>query len=562
MRFLPRHLNHRTTLLVAIILCVTGIISGWLGAARQSDRLVASMGDHAAIMVRHFAENCARFLVLEDYAELETFLLKSAELPNVTHLLVCEPDGRIVGDISQNRAGELVSAEGSRKIPPPSGTTPSHAISGETLTFWQPITSGKLLGWIRADFSLASIRQAQLVTWRQNLGLALIWVIVSASLILIILRPTAVVLGKLTLFARSLHECKGNQIEVHHDTIEIEALEEALNYASTRLLTTERQLISDRERLAKSEENYRQLLDTIQEGIWVIDQHAITTFVNPRMAEILGYAPEEMLGRHLFTFMDDQGRAVAEQNIERRKAGIKEQHDFEFIRKDGNRIYTRLETGPIFDHDGVYVGSIAAVADITARKEAEARVQESEERLRLTLEATRIGIWDWDVQNDQWYASPVYYTMLGYPPEPGPADRNAWLERVHPDDRALVAKKIQDVLTRDFKSYQYEARIRHADGSYRWQQVQGFGMRRDADGKVTRMLGIRMDIHERKIAERQLETLNADLDQRVQERTTELQEKNEELERLNRIFVGRELRMVELKERIKELEKQESSTVS
>jgi PAS domain S-box-containing protein len=75
---------------------------------------------------------------------------------------------------------------------------------------------------------------------------------------------------------------------------------------------------------------------------------------------------------------------------------------------------------------------------------------------------------------------------------------------VHPDDQACVNEKIQAVLTSDFKGYQYEARLRHADGAYRWQHVQGMSVKRDEDGKVTRMLGIRMDITERKRAEEAL----------------------------------------------------------
>lgn len=127
---------------------------------------------------------------------------------------------------------------------------------------------------------------------------------------------------------------------------------------------------ADRE-LRKSEERYRQLLDTIQEGVWVIDRDSKTTFANPRLAEMLGYSVAEMMGRPLFDFMDDRGRKIAEGNVERRRRGIKEQHDFEFVRKDGARIYTRLETGPILDEAGEYAGAIAAVADISERRKAE-----------------------------------------------------------------------------------------------------------------------------------------------------------------------------------------------
>jgi len=123
--------------------------------------------------------------------------------------------------------------------------------------------------------------------------------------------------------------------------------------------------------LRTSEQKYRQLLEALQEGIWVIDENARTTFVNPHMAEMLGYTVEEMQGQHLFSFMDERGQDISQQNLERRQQGIHEQHDFEFLRKDGARIYTLMETAPIHGDDGDYAGAIAGVVDITERRLAE-----------------------------------------------------------------------------------------------------------------------------------------------------------------------------------------------
>jgi len=74
--------------------------------------------------------------------------------------------------------------------------------------------------------------------------------------------------------------------------------------------------------LQKSEEKYRQIVQTAGEGIWVIDRESNTSFVNKKMAEMLGYTVDEMMGKPLLMFMDDEGREIAAKNVERRKQGI------------------------------------------------------------------------------------------------------------------------------------------------------------------------------------------------------------------------------------------------
>jgi PAS domain S-box-containing protein len=143
--------------------------------------------------------------------------------------------------------------------------------------------------------------------------------------------------------------------------------------------------ISDRKRmeqaLQESETKYRRLVENLQEGVWAIDTEARTTYVNQRMADMLGYSEEEMLGKHLFDFMDEQGIEIAQRNLERRQAGIQERHDFEFLRRDGTRIYTTLETSAITDEEGSYRGALAGVMDITDRRRAEEALRRRVEEL-------------------------------------------------------------------------------------------------------------------------------------------------------------------------------------
>jgi diguanylate cyclase (GGDEF)-like protein/PAS domain S-box-containing protein len=146
-----------------------------------------------------------------------------------------------------------------------------------------------------------------------------------------------------------------------------------------RLIATQSDVTARRKMenaLRSSEEKYRKLFDLAQEGIWVIDAQGNTTIVNAAMASMLGYKKEEMLSKHLFDFMDASARAVAEENMKRRAHGIEEQHDFELLSKTGRKVYTTMQTAPIFDDNGVYAGAIAGVMDITERRRAEERIRQ------------------------------------------------------------------------------------------------------------------------------------------------------------------------------------------
>lgn len=135
------------------------------------------------------------------------------------------------------------------------------------------------------------------------------------------------------------------------------------------------------------------------------------------------------------------------------------------------------------------------------RVRAEASTELLAKRLTLATEAASIGVWDWDLTTDQWYATPTYFTLLGYEPAAGPSERAAWLERVHPDDRQAVAHAIAGAVNSSNVPHQYEARMRHADGSWRWIAVVGKIVEHSANGSASRMRGVTLDMTERRRAE-------------------------------------------------------------
>jgi PAS domain S-box-containing protein len=130
--------------------------------------------------------------------------------------------------------------------------------------------------------------------------------------------------------------------------------------------------------LKESEARFHQLVEVMDEGMWVLDAHACTTFVNPRMAEMLGYAPEEMVGHSLFEFMDSQEVAFAESNMAVRREGISSQHDFRFKKKDGSDLWVIVSGTPIQDEQGNTVSILGMLTDITQRRQEERAQTESQ----------------------------------------------------------------------------------------------------------------------------------------------------------------------------------------
>jgi len=253
-------------------------------------------------------------------------------------------------------------------------------------------------------------------------------------------------------------------------------------------------------RLQASEKQYRQLLEALQEGVWMIDAHARTVFVNPRMAEVLGYTVEEMAGRHLFSFMDEQGIALCQRNLERRQQGIREQHDFQFLRKDGTRLYASLETSPIFDEEGNYAGSLAGVQDITDRVQTTERLRESEERYRDLVEKVSDVIYAVDREGVITYVSPVIERLLGYPPEQ--IIGQPFGQFVLPEDLDQVAANFEELVSGRQRG-PTEYKVVTASGEIRWVSLSS-QLILDGD-QVTGVRGVLTDISERVWAHEQRE---------------------------------------------------------
>jgi PAS domain S-box-containing protein len=127
----------------------------------------------------------------------------------------------------------------------------------------------------------------------------------------------------------------------------------------------------------------------VNEGIWVIDAEGCTTYVNRKMAEMLGYTVDEMTGSPMYRFMDDKGREIATRNYPAYRKGVREQVEFEFVKKDGTLITTLVSNSSLFDSSGVFSGAMAVITDITERKRTEQVIREANKKIGLLTSVTR-----------------------------------------------------------------------------------------------------------------------------------------------------------------------------
>ena len=167
---------------------------------------------------------------------------------------------------------------------------------------------------------------------------------------------------------------------------------------------------------------------------------------------------------------------------------------------------------------------IATVRAFLRLRRTEAALRESEERLRVALDAGKMATWDWDLLRSRVVWSEQLEPMLGMAKGAFGGTYEAFRALVHPDDQTRVEAAVTQAIQHGV-AYQIEFRMMHADGQARWVESRG-QVYYNSKGQPVRMTGIHQDITERKTIAEALQTLNASLEQRVRERTTELERSN------------------------------------
>jgi len=270
--------------------------------------------------------------------------------------------------------------------------------------------------------------------------------------------------------------------------------------------------------LETSEARNRALLNAIPDLMFLLTRDGTYLDYHAKSDDLLMLSPEQFIGKNVSEVMPPELATAFHKAFEQAsdKPSLLE---YQIARADGNHYYE----ASIVTCEGDKL--LATVRDITERRRAEEALRESEERLRLAQQAARVGTWEWDVQTGASVWSDMIWSLLGLEPDDQPPTLKRFVEFIHPDDREGSLRRVNRVLAEGEDFYD-EFRIIPRTGPMIWVSSKA-RLTRSEDGRPLRMLGVNIDITERKLAEESLRTALVEVQQlkdRLHEENIYLQE--------------------------------------
>ncbi|MFC1626230.1 PAS domain S-box protein [Pseudomonadota bacterium] len=294
--------------------------------------------------------------------------------------------------------------------------------------------------------------------------------------------------------------------------------------------------------LTTSEAAFRATFNQAAVGIAHVAPDGRWAMVNDRLCDIVGYSRNELM--HL-TFQDithPDDLAIDLKHVEQLLAGDIQSYSMEkrYIRKSGENIWINLTASLMRREDGSPDYFISVIEDINERKRFEEALKISREQLGFALQGANDGLWDWNMETNEVYYSPRWKSMLGYGEDDLGNTLEVWKELVDPEQMESILQHVTNYIEGKLPRFESEFRMRHKDGH--WVDILARArLAMDESGNELaprRLIGTHVDISDRKHVER------------------ELKHRLDEIERMNKLMIGRELKMEELRQEIKRLKEE------
>lgn len=280
--------------------------------------------------------------------------------------------------------------------------------------------------------------------------------------------------------------------------------------------------------LQESERMFRSLVENSHSGIFIVGDDFKFAYANEMFCTMLGYPHAEVIGRDFRSVLDDESRSLVAERYQRRQKGeaVPSRYEFNIVRSDREKRRVEISSTVVVDSTGKPI-TLAQLLDITERKRAEEELRESERKFAGIATNIPGVVFEFRVRKDGTtyfsYISPRATDLFGLPADPSDPEWNAELGgRVHPDDRRAFFKSIAAAVAGRCE-WHYEGRIMMPGSDSKW--FQGISSPTQIGDELV-FDGVLLDISARKTAEEELQAAHADLENRVEQRTAELQKTN------------------------------------
>jgi PAS domain S-box-containing protein len=296
------------------------------------------------------------------------------------------------------------------------------------------------------------------------------------------------------------------------------------------------QEITDRklweESLRESEERYRALIEQVPAIVYISSNEARprTLYVSPQVQRLLGFDPRDLIeDRDLWmnSVHPDDRDSFFEQWARSFQTGEPFEAEYRLIAPDDREMWVQDRTVLISDDHGQPLAWQGVVSDISVQKQAERQLQAAAAKYRALVENIPAVVYEVAPDGDgtTLYVSPQVERLLGYPREEWLQQPDIWMELLHTDDREQTLAAY-DLHNETGEPWSREYRLIASDGRAVWFRDEAT-LARDANGHPLAWQGVRMDITPQKRAEEALRSAHDDLEQRVRDRTQELEDANE-----------------------------------
>jgi PAS domain S-box-containing protein len=261
--------------------------------------------------------------------------------------------------------------------------------------------------------------------------------------------------------------------------------------------------------LLASERSYRQLVDTAYEGIWVFDQTYHLSFVNQRLADMLGYTAAEMIGKSIVEFISPNDLEDLHQKKEQQKLGVPAQFERTLICKDGSELVTLISASPLLDETGSFQGTFGMVTDISELKKIQHSLTISEERFRRTFDLSPVGKALVDMDFKFIRCNQAFCEFLGY--EENELLSKSYKDVTYAEDIYKGKVELQKLINNEIDTVTLQKRYKHKNGEELWGET-SIRLLVGEDGKTKYFLPVIQNIHQRKLADEKIKEREAKLE--------------------------------------------------